>query len=95
MIDKWSNLTNPRRSKFTYKIKSIRLRSSKKKNIKRNQLAPLFFDVTQPCPPEIKNCVALREEYKKEVNKLESFKLCTSCNIAFLKSNIIASFDVD
>lgn len=97
IVDDWSNLTKVSRGKFAYKGKKAQLLpvDKKKKNIKRNQLAPVFFDETRPCPPEIKNCVALREAYKNDVKKLESFKLCTSCNISFLKSNIIASFDID
>lgn len=62
---------------------------------KRLKLATSFFDFNLPCPPEIKNCIELREYFKKEIEILKHYNLCMDCNISFLKENIISSFDVD
>lgn len=37
-----------------------------------------FFDLNRPCPESIKDCVSLREEYIKDINKLSS--QCKECD---------------
>jgi len=48
----------------------------------------LFFDDTKPCPNEIPNCEQLREDYKKDLEKLNQTK-CSQCAITNLKSRYI------
>lgn len=45
-----------------------------------------FFDFEKPCPSEIKRCLRLRSEYKKEINKLSA---CTDCSLRLVKNIFI------
>lgn len=53
-----------------------------------------FFNLDAPCPNDIPDCEALRENYKKELNDLQSIPGCSGCKINALKSkymNIIVN----
>ncbi len=43
------------------------------------ELQVKFFDFEQPCPPEIQDCLKLREEYTAELNKYKEQGLCSGC----------------
>lgn len=54
-----------------------------------------FFEDDKPCPPEIKDCQKLREEYKKDLSHINP-KSCKPCVLNSLKNkylNIITSRD--
>jgi hypothetical protein len=44
-----------------------------------DEIQAKFFDTEQPCPPEIPDCIRLREEYLTELNKYKEQGLCTGC----------------
>lgn len=50
-----------------------------------------FFDLSQPCPPEIKDCENLRELYKAELESLKSQGICSSCVERGLRNKYIAA----
>lgn len=54
-----------------------------------------FFYDDKPCPPEIKDCLKLREEFKKELSLINP-KSCKPCVLNSLQNkylNIISSRD--
>jgi hypothetical protein len=86
----------PRRN-TSYTKPNVRKQTPKKKrkHVKSKKLAAAFFDLTQPCPPDIKNCAELRKYYSDEIEKLQKYNLCAQCNVTFLKINVIEQFDID
>lgn len=47
-----------------------------------------FFDDSKPCPPEIKDCEKLRQEFKTEISKINP-RACSACIINGIKSKYI------
>jgi hypothetical protein len=45
-----------------------------------------FFDFEKPCPSEIRKCLKLRSDYKKEISKLSA---CTDCSLRLVKNVFI------
>jgi hypothetical protein len=54
-----------------------------------NQILNAFFDSNSTCPPEIPNCVGLREAFNKEVTEAQKQPGCTSCVVSGIKSKYI------
>jgi len=48
-----------------------------------------FFDFDQPCPPEIPNCIKLREDFKTELSDVQKTQNCTSCMERNLRNKYI------
>jgi hypothetical protein len=38
-----------------------------------------FFNFEQECPPEIPDCIRLREEYNTELNRYKEQGMCGGC----------------
>ena len=49
-----------------------------------------FFDFSQPCPEEVKDCESLREQYKTEMENLKSQGICGGCAERGLRNKYIA-----
>jgi hypothetical protein len=96
IIESKIQVTSKHIPKYVYKKKQIIVKNNKKISKKKlAKLSAIFFDSQQACPGEIKNCQFLRDRYEEEIKKLEKYKMCTLCNISFVKQKIIASFDID
>ena len=49
-----------------------------------------FFDFTQPCPEEVKDCGIIREQYTAELDHLRSQGACGGCAERGLRNKYIA-----
>ena len=49
-----------------------------------------FFDLTQPCPEEITDCLSLREQYTAELEGLKAQGMCSGCVERGLRNKYIA-----
>jgi len=49
----------------------------------------IFFEVNQPCPPEIPDCDNLRLQYVTELNDLKRRGGCSNCVERQLRQNYI------
>lgn len=50
----------------------------------------LFFNVSQPCPPEIVNCDKLREEYNSELQQAQQpTGGCSPCKLRSIRNKYI------
>jgi len=54
-----------------------------------SNILEIFFDLSSPCPEEIKNCSSLRNEYLEKLNFLQKMNSCKSCNVSELKAYFI------
>lgn len=48
-----------------------------------------FFELDQPCPPEIINCELMREEFKKERERIIAAGGCGGCMERALRNKYI------
>lgn len=48
-----------------------------------------FFEFSEPCPQDIKNCTELRQEYRRDVEQNSINGVCSGCVLSFIRQKYI------
>ena len=56
---------------------------------KFNNIVISFFNFNAKCPGEIRDCECLRNEFLMEVEQYKKYKVCSTCDIQYIKLKFI------